>query len=584
MVVGGNLMGVSGVRPISEISRTHDDGVLESGGDAMDPHGDGPSAGRDILEGGGSALGADGDVLDAVARLLEVVGSQPLSLQLNNLALFVERLSTDMRCSIQLIDPKTGALHFGAAPHLPSAYNAAIDGIVLGEGVGSCGTAAARRSMVIVSDIEQSPLWRDYRDLARAHRIAACWSTPVIDSQGELLGTFAMYYREPRQPNAAELKVLQIAGPLAAVVIQRHRDVQRLRESEERFRSAFDFAAIGKAMVSPDGRWLRVNEALCGIVGYSAEELLRTNFQSITYAHDLGRDLHLMREMLDGKRTYYELEKRYVHKAGYPIWILLSVSLIRDECGKPLYFISQIQDISERKRLEGAVRETTSSEQERLGRDLHDGLGQELTGLSLLAGAFATKAQRLGSPLAADALALSDIARNAVATCRDIVRGVSPLTESQGGLVKGIHQLTSRAAEIGGHTVGFTADEGAPVRLSWDSRNQLYRIIQEALNNAVTHSNAENIDVSVVIDARAVRVKIADNGKGYRADAKRAGLGVETMRYRAAALHARLLVETTPGGGTTVICECPQPPAADASDGNEVPRRVGSRPAAADGL
>jgi len=226
-------------------------------------------------------------------------------------------------------------------------------------------------------------------------------------------------------------------------------------------------------MVSPDGRWLRVNEALCHIVGYSAEELLRTDFQTITYADDLGRDLHLVREMLDGKRTYYELEKRYIHKAGYPIWILLSVSLIRDEYGQPLYFISQIQDISERKRLEGAVREMTSSEQERLGRDLHDGLGQELTGLSLLAGAFATKAERLGSPLAADAFALSDIARNAVATCRDIVRGVSPLTESQGGLVKGIHQLTSRAAEIGGHTVGFTATEAVPVRLSWDSRNQL---------------------------------------------------------------------------------------------------------------
>jgi len=137
-----------------------------------------PEAGGVIREAGGAALGADGDVLDAVARLLEVVGSrQPLSLQLNNLALFVERLSTDMRCSIQLIDPKTGALRFGAAPHLPTAYNAAIDGVVLGEGVGSCGTAAARRSMVIVSDIEQSPcgetigIWRGRIASQRAGRL-----------------------------------------------------------------------------------------------------------------------------------------------------------------------------------------------------------------------------------------------------------------------------------------------------------------------------------------------------------------------------------------------------------------------------
>lgn len=502
----------------------------------------------------------DRHTLDAVARLVEVVGSgKPLSAQLHNLALFVERLSPNMRCSIQLLDPKKGTLHCGAAPHLPDAYSAAIEGIAFGEGVGSCGTAAARRALVVVSDIQRSPLWDGYRDLARTHDLAACWSTPVIDDQGELLGTFAMYYSEPREPTAADLNVLRIAGPLAAVVIQRHRDAHRLREREERFRSAFDLAAIGKAMVSPDGHWLRVNPALCRMVGYSAEELLKIDFQAITHPDDLTQDLQFVREMLEGKRTYYEMEKRYIHKSGHTIWTLLSVSLIRDEYEQPLYFIST-QDITERKRLERAVREATSSEQERLGRDLHDGLGQELTGLSLMAGAFATKAQRSGSPLAVDAIALSEIARNAVANCRDIVRGISPLTESQGGLAKGIHQLVSRAADMGGHSIGFTATEGAPVRLSWDSRNQLYRITQEALNNAVVHSDAENIDVTLVIDARTVRVKVADNGKGFAIGlAQRGGLGVETMRYRAATLHARLLIESIPSGGTTVTCECPQP-------------------------
>jgi PAS domain S-box-containing protein len=503
----------------------------------------------------------DRNALDAVARLLEVVGSHsPLSTLLDNLVLFVEQLLPHTRCSILLVDAESGTLRHGAAPNLPDAYNMAIDGVVFGEGVGSCGTAAARRAIVVVADIQRSPLWRDYRDLARAHGLAACWSAPVIDGQGDLLGTFAMYYDEPNEPTATDLDVLRIAGPLAAIVIQRHRDAHRLRESEERFRSAFDFAAIGKAMVSPEGHWLRVNQALCRIVGYSAKELLRIDFQAITHPDDLATDLNLLREMLDGKRSYYEMEKRYFHKSGRTIWVLLSVSLIRDENGRALYFISQMQDITERKRLERAVRELTSSEQQRLGRDLHDGLGQELTGLSLLAGAFATKARRSGSPLAADAVALSEIARNAVATCRDIVRGVSPLTESQGGLVRGIHQLANRAAAIGGRNVRFSATEGAPVHLSWDSRNQLYRITQEALNNAVVHSNAENIDVTIVIDARSVRVKVADDGRGLSADSmKRGGLGVETMRYRAASLHARLLIEPTPSGGTAVICECPQP-------------------------
>jgi PAS domain S-box-containing protein len=379
----------------------------------------------------------DGESLDSVARLLEVVGSHsPLSAQLNVLALYVEHLSRNVRCSILLVDAAAGTLRHGAAPHLPDAYNRAIDGTVFGEGVGSCGTAAARRSLVVVSDIQESPLWRDYRGLARAHNLAACWSTPVVGGGGDLLGTFAMYYSEPREPSAEDLNVLRIAGPLAAIVIQRHRDAHRLHESEQRFGSVFQFAAIGMALVSPDGRWLRVNQSLCRIVDYSAEELLQIDFQAITHPDDISGDLQFVKEMLAGTRSYYEMEKRYFHKAGHVIWALLSVSLVRDEGGAPVYFISQIQDISDRKRLEQVLGELTSTEQQQLGRDLHDGLGQELTGLSLLARAFATRAERSGSPLAADAFALSEIAMTAVTNCRDIVRGVSPLTESQGGLRK----------------------------------------------------------------------------------------------------------------------------------------------------
>ena len=182
----------------------------------------------------------NGESLDSVSRLLEVVGSRsPLSAQLNVLALYVDQLARNMRCSILLADALAGTLHFGAAPHLPDAYNRAIDGAAFGEGAGSCGTAAHRRSLVVVSDIQQSPLWRDYRDLARAHGLAACWSTPVVGDGGDLLGTFAMYYSEPREPTAAELNVLRIAGPLAAIIIQRHRDAHRLRESEQRFGSVF---------------------------------------------------------------------------------------------------------------------------------------------------------------------------------------------------------------------------------------------------------------------------------------------------------------------------------------------------------
>ncbi|MBW4549685.1 MAG: PAS domain S-box protein [Aphanocapsa sp. GSE-SYN-MK-11-07L] len=123
------------------------------------------------------------------------------------------------------------------------------------------------------------------------------------------------------------------------------------RESEQRFRSAFDYAAIGMALVATDGRWLQVNRAVCEIVGYSEAELLSTTFQAITYPEDLEQDLEFVRQMLAGQIRTYQMEKRYIHKLGHLAWILLSVSMVYDAQDQPQYFISQIQDISDQKRL-----------------------------------------------------------------------------------------------------------------------------------------------------------------------------------------------------------------------------------------
>ena len=130
----------------------------------------------------------------------------------------------------------------------------------------------------------------------------------------------------------------------------------RLRESESRFHGAFDNAAIGMAIVSPEGFWLQVNRSLCQMLGYSESELLATTFQEITHPDDLEADLSYVRQILAGEIPYYHLEKRYLHKQGGIVWIFLSVSLVRDSEDNPLYFISQIQDITERKLAESALR------------------------------------------------------------------------------------------------------------------------------------------------------------------------------------------------------------------------------------
>ena len=132
---------------------------------------------------------------------------------------------------------------------------------------------------------------------------------------------------------------------------------EKLRQSEEKFRSAFDYAAIGMALVSPTGKFIKVNSSLCELLGYQADELLQKNFQDITYADDLDTDLEFTRQMLAGEIKTYQMEKRYINKSGHLVWVQLSVSLVRDEANTPLYFISQIQDISERQKAQQALQQ-----------------------------------------------------------------------------------------------------------------------------------------------------------------------------------------------------------------------------------
>jgi diguanylate cyclase (GGDEF)-like protein/PAS domain S-box-containing protein len=130
-----------------------------------------------------------------------------------------------------------------------------------------------------------------------------------------------------------------------------------LEEAENRFANAFDEAPIGMALVALDGSFLRVNRALPELVGYDAEELLALTFQDITHPDDLEADLELVRQVIAGERRSYRMEKRYVRPNDTEVWVNLSVSLVRDESGEPLYFVSQIEDVTERRHHQDALRE-----------------------------------------------------------------------------------------------------------------------------------------------------------------------------------------------------------------------------------
>ena len=166
-------------------------------------------------------------------RLLEMIArGDSRAFILDALCRLVEELASGSLSSILLLDSTGKRLRHGAAPSLPIPYTDAIDGGAIGPAAGSCGTAAYRAEPVIVSDIATDPLWADYRDLALAHGLRACWSTPILTSEGRVLGTFAMYYREPRSPTLREQDVIEQITHLASIAIEREQAEERLRQAQ----------------------------------------------------------------------------------------------------------------------------------------------------------------------------------------------------------------------------------------------------------------------------------------------------------------------------------------------------------------
>jgi len=163
--------------------------------------------------------------------------------------------------------------------------------------------------------------------------------------------------------------LLLLAAILAFAVragLARRRAEKALKESRQRFERAFTHAPIGMALVAPDGSWLDANPALCELVGYDRDELLLRDFQSITHPEDLQANLHHVSTLLAGEVPAYQLEKRYLRKSGETVWILLSASLVRDRHGSPLYFVAQIQDITDRKEAERHIRHLNEQLEERV--------------------------------------------------------------------------------------------------------------------------------------------------------------------------------------------------------------------------
>jgi len=196
--------------------------------------------------------------------LLEMITrGDRLALILDALCRLAEERCSGALCSILLVGPDGTSLRHGAAPSLPGAYVKAIDGVTIGPSAGSCGTAAYRAQPVVVSDIATDPLWADYRALALSHSLRACWSTPMCSSEGRVLGTLAVYYREPRRPTPHERDIVERITHLAAVTVERKQAEEALHQAQIELARVTRVTTLGELTASIAHE---VNQPLAAIV------------------------------------------------------------------------------------------------------------------------------------------------------------------------------------------------------------------------------------------------------------------------------------------------------------------------------
>jgi PAS domain S-box-containing protein len=386
----------------------------------------------------------------------------------------------------------------------------------------------------------------------------------------------------------ALMKRLRLVAQIFANALARKRADQALRESEELNRATFEQAAVGLAHVGTDGRWLRVNDKLCAMVGYSRDELLKLTFQDITHPEDLEKDLDFVRQVLSGEIQNYSMEKRYLCKDHSLVWINLSVSLVRTAAGAPLHFISVVQDITERKRAELEAQElcgnlthltrvnTLSVLSGSLAHELNQPLG------IILSNAQAAQELLLQQPpdvaevqaILSDIVAADRHASEVIERLRAMLKrgqvSLQPLALNH--VLDEVLHLTQ--ADLIGRGVTVVCELAPDLPPIAGDRVQLQQVALNLILNAAdamaTHApEARRLHLQTRLHQGRVRTSVRDEGGGLPADVERLfepfyttkpqglGLGLAICRSILAGHHGRLWAEPHPERGAIFHFELP---------------------------
>jgi PAS domain S-box-containing protein len=372
-----------------------------------------------------------------------------------------------------------------------------------------------------------------------------------------------------------------------------------LRKSQARFQAIFDNVAVGVAVMSLERRPIAFNATTERIVGYNAQEMQSIDPRSLAVPEDRNIDVDLFRELVEGKRDSYVMERRYRRKDGNIFWARINYSLVRDLEGKPEYLIGLIEDIDEQKRAqerlaeqeaeylltlqqrvaertqemeeanqrlqkeithrakietelaEKAATEAVTADRTRLARDLHDAVTQTLFSASLTAEVLPDLWDMDVEEAKRSTEELRQLTRGALAEMRTLLLELRPATLTQTRLSDLIRQLCE--AFIGRSRLPIKLSIEGDCKLPPEVQVACYRIAQESLNNVFKYARATQVDVNLFITSSCVRFVVCDNGIGFdMSSMKPTSLGLRIMRERAEAIGAEFQISSTPGAGTCV--------------------------------